>query len=141
MAIPLFLTITFVVNAVKSEAALTTEHGLKKATELFYEKFFRLTTLGFSIGVTMIDMIAFAISDFYKDVFNQSICIKTLGSIITKCCGFNKQEAELFEDNFKKLEVNGELPTFYEAFENQQKGTININLSSEPSTSSSTLRF
>lgn len=117
MAIPLFLAVTFTVNAVKTEAALTTENRIVKATELFYEKFFRLTTLGFSIGVTMIDMISFAISDFYKDVFNQSINIKTLANILTKCCGFNKQETSLLEDNLTKLEKNGKLPTFDNEFE------------------------
>ncbi|WJG71119.1 hypothetical protein [Spiroplasma ixodetis] len=76
MAIPLFLSVTCTVNAVKTEAALVTEYGFQKATKLFYEKFVRWTTLGFSIGVTPIDMIAFAISDFYKDVFNQPITIK-----------------------------------------------------------------
>jgi len=122
MAIPLFLAVTFTVNAVKTEAALTTENGIAKATELFYEKFFRLTTLGFSIGVTMIDMIAFAISDFYKDVFNQSINIKTLSKILTKCCGFNKQETSLLEDNLTKLEKNGKLPTFDKEFEKINNG-------------------
>lgn len=117
MAIPLFLAVTFTVNAVKTEAALTTENGIAKATELFYEKFFRLTTLGFGIGVTMIDMIAFAISDFYQDVFNQSINVKTLANILTKCCGFNKQETSLLEDNLTKLEKNGKLPTFDKEFE------------------------
>lgn len=120
MAIPLFLAVTFTVNAVKTEAALTTENGIAKAIELFYEKFFRLTTLGFSIGVTMIDMIAFAISDFYKDVFNQSINVKTLSKIITKCCVFNKQETSLLENNLTKLEKNGKLPTFDKELEKIQ---------------------
>lgn len=146
MAIPLFLTVTFTVNAVKTEAALTTEHGIKKATELFYEKFFRLTTLGFSMGVTMIDMIAFAISDFYKDVFNQSISIKTLTNIFAKCCGFNKEETTLLEDNLTKLENDGKLPIFDEQFKKyQEKKSIDsgfdensvnsIDLQNQPSTS------
>lgn len=130
MAIPLFLSVTFITNGVKTEAALTTEYGIKKATELFYEKFFRLTTLGFSIGVTMSDMIAFAISDFHKDVFNQSISIKTLANILTISCGFNEQETTLFEDNLTKLEKDGKLPSFDEEFKKYQaeEETIDINV-------------
>lgn len=111
MAIPLFLTVTFTVNTVKTEAALVTEYGLQKAIELFYEKFFRLTTLGFSIGVTAIDMIAFAISDFYKDVFNQPINIKKLTTIFTKCFGFTKEETTFIEQHLAKLAKNKKLVT------------------------------
>lgn len=116
MAIPLFLAVTFIVNSVKTEAALVTEYGFEKSKKLFYEKFFRWTTLGFSIGVTAIDMIAFAISDFYRGVFNQPITIKKLATILTDCCGFTKEEKNFIEKNLAKLAKNGKLPTFDEEF-------------------------
>ncbi|WP_425377380.1 hypothetical protein [Spiroplasma endosymbiont of Aleiodes alternator] len=121
MAIPLFLSVTCTVNAVKTEAALVTEYGFQKATKLFYEKFVRWTTLGFSIGVTAIDMIAFAISDFYKDVFNQPITIKKITEILTSCCGFTKKEAVFLEKNLEKLENNGKFTTFDELFKKYQE--------------------
>lgn len=116
MAIPLFLAVTFTVNAVKTEAALVTEYGFQKATKLFYEKFVRWTTLGFSIGVTAIDMIAFAISDFYKEVFNQPINIKKLTKIVTNYCRLTKEETTFINEHLAKLEKNGKLPTFDEEF-------------------------
>ncbi len=118
MAIPLFLAVTFTVNAVKTEAALVTEYdGFQKATQLFYEKFFRWTTLGFSIGVSAFDMITFANSDFYKEVFNQPINIKKLTKIFTKCFSFTKEEETTFiEQHLAKLAKNGKLPTFNEEF-------------------------
>ncbi|WP_425380959.1 hypothetical protein [Spiroplasma endosymbiont of Polydrusus pterygomalis] len=100
MAIPLFLIVTFIVNTVKTEAALVTEYGFEKAIELFYEKFFRWTTLGFSIGVTASDMITFAISDFYKNVFNQQ---KEFEILVSKSA-------------LAKLVKNGKLATFDEEF-------------------------
>lgn len=125
MAIPLFLTVTFTVNTVKTEAALVTEYGFQKSIELFYEKFFRLTTLGFSIGVTAIDMIAFAISDFYKDVFNQPINIKKLTKIFTKCLGITKEEETTFiEQHLAKLAKNGKLATFDEEFAKHKEETL-----------------
>lgn len=116
MAIPLFLAITFTVNAVKTEAALVTEYGFQKATKLFYEKFVRWTTLGFSIGVTAIDMIAFVISDFYKEVFNQPINIKKLTKIVTNYCQLTKEETTFINEHLAKLEKNGKLLTFDEEF-------------------------
>lgn len=118
MAIPLFLTVTFIVNAVKTEAALTTENGIEKSIELFYTKFFRWTTLVFSIGVTAVDVVAFMISDFYKDVFNFPISEFLMNNftICAKYCGWEFEKKDL-EESFKKLEKNGKLPTFDEEFE------------------------